>query len=150
MKKTYLVIWLSIFLLTVSGCQNLSDDKIEKTAEEENEYSSEVRIGFGWNSHIARIDNQEEIKKLEDLFNGAEFYETDEPDEPIQRPRIRIYFRKNEGTTHFIVGANDVIELKDGSHVKSKQIKSEDLISIFQEYVAKNRQEEIKRIFEKN
>lgn len=143
MKKTYLVIWFSIFLLTAWGCQNLSDDKIEKKSIEDIlgkkiENTSKMHMHLDISSNIAHIYNKEEIKKLEDLFNGAEFYETDEPK---YTSCVDVAFFGKDGTTAFQIDEQDYIRLADDRYVKSKEIDHGKLGSIFYENVRKNREE---------
>ncbi len=126
MKKSLLFLTcLSVFALSISGCQNSSTKKIENTTN--------IVIGYGFNSYAAMITDQEEIKQLEDAFNEAEFAESDSS---IQQPYLIITFYCKKGTTSFYVDENDVIKLKDGSYKKSKQINFKRLYSIYNEYLS--------------
>lgn len=129
MKRAFLLLaYMPLFILTMFGCQHSSPKKIEDTTE--------IVIGYAINSYVAIIKNQEEIKQLEDLFNGAEFTESDAS---IQQPYLNISFSGKKSSTVFYVDDKDVIQLGDGSHMKSKQISFSKLYSIFYEYSSKKK-----------
>lgn len=134
-----------IFIISISGCQSLMSYRNEKKSiddvnthdiikKEDKIYMKEIKettkisILYGFNSHIVIIDNQEEIKQLEELFNTAEF---DESTESTQQPYLRLTFYGKTDSTSFRIDNNDVIKLKDGNYMKSKQISFDNLYSIF-------------------
>ena len=128
-KKAFLLLaCLTIFILTMFGCQSSSTKKIENTTH--------IVIGYGFNSYVAIIKEQKEIKQLVDLFNGAEFTKSDAS---IQQPYLSISFSEKKSSTLFYIDDKDVIQLGDGNYMKSKQINFNKLYSIFYEYSSKKK-----------
>lgn len=133
MRKAFLLLaCLPLLILNMSGCQkNSSPKKIEKIKN-----TTSIVIGYGWNNYIAPISDQEEIKQLEDLFNGAEFTKSNTS---IQQPYLKIAFSGEKSSTSFDIDDKDVIKLRDGNYIKSKQIKFKKLYSIYHEYLSKKK-----------
>lgn len=124
MKKAIcLISCLTIFILSLSGCKN-SPQKVVAD-------SSEIVISYTISSYIARIIDKKDIKKLENLFNEAEFEKSDIPMIP---EHLSITFYGEKGTTKFKIDVKDVIKLNDGSYVKCKQLSFAKVYSIFRDY----------------
>lgn len=129
-NKVYLTLGiLSIILVLYMACYKNS---LPKTIEN----SSQVTILYTISSHIAILTDQKEIKKLENLFNDAEFEKSDTAMVPEY---ISVSFYGEKGITRSRIDYNDVIKLSDDSHVKSKQISFGELYSIFRDYSAKKK-----------
>lgn len=124
LKKTIcIILCLVIFILNMSGCENSSKKLIED--------SSQAVISYTLDSYIAIITDKEEIRRLEKLFNEAEFEKTDASIRPLY---LSVAFYKEKETVKFKIDDKGVIELNDGSYVKSEQISFADLYSILREH----------------
>jgi hypothetical protein len=128
---------LHIFILALSGCQGQAGNVVKNTIKKkEIKDTTDIVIGYGFNSYAAKISNQEEIKQLEKLFNLAEYTKTEES---IQQPHLTIEFYDKMGATSFYIDDKNVIKLGDGSYIKSSQINFQDLYTIYNEYKAKKK-----------
>ncbi len=137
MKKAFLLLlYLSVFTLTISGCQQSSMKADDPADAKKVDNTVEIVIGYGTNSYVAVINSPEEIKQLEEIFNGAEL---DKCDIGIQQPYLSISFRSSDTSTLFLIDDNDVIKLADGICKKSKQISFKNLYSIFDEYASQKK-----------
>lgn len=121
---------ISIYMEGKGKIENIIGGKIKNTPK--------IFMHVGNSSHIARIYNKEVIKQLEDLFNEAEFYETNKPE---YLPYVDVRFYGKDGSIRFCVDAQDHILLDDGRCMKSKQISNRKLYSVFKESVLRNREE---------
>jgi len=120
---------LSVFMLTISGCQSPSIKENEDMINiEKIENTTQIVIGYGTNSYVVIIKDKEKIKQLEDLFNGAEFTKSDDS---IQQPFLRISFSAEKNSTQFCIDDNDVVRFGDDTYIKSQQISFSNLHSIF-------------------
>lgn len=106
---------------------NTSMEETGDLVEERIKNSSVIVIGHDLRRSMKVLKDKESIREIEDLFNRAEFSKTNEPVKP---PKIHITFYGEKGMTRFLMGGNDVIRLKDGRHVTSKDITYEKLLSI--------------------
>lgn len=138
MKKAFILLaCLQILILPMFGCQNSSTKGNESITETKTiKNTTEIVIGYAANSYIAEIKDQEEIRQLEDLFNGAEFTKSDVS---IQQPYLSISFSGQRSSALFRIDDKDVIQLRDGNCLKSKQINFNKLYSIFYEYSSKKK-----------
>lgn len=85
------------------------------------------------NNYVAAImiKNHEEIKKLEDLFNNAEFTKCDEkPQAPVRL----VTFAEENGSTSVFIYSNNVISFNDSCFI-SKQITFDKINSIYSKYL---------------
>ncbi len=138
MKKAFLLLaCLPIFILTMFGCQRSPVETNGNTIDiEKVQNTTQIVIGYGSNNYAALITDQEEIKQLEDIFNEAELAKSDTS---IQQPYLSIAFYGKKSTTSFNIDDKDVIQLRDGSYIKSEQIKFNELYSIFNKYLSQNK-----------
>lgn len=144
MKKILcLLACLFIFVLVTSGCQDAPDATIEASTKKVIENSIAIHMKFGNNSNTVIITNQEEKKKLEDLFNGAEFYNSAKS---LENPLLYIDFYGKDSETRVILDKNDVVLIGDDREVKSKNISFEKLFSIFKEKVENTAKEKIENL----
>jgi len=126
-----------LLILNIAGCQN-SDTTTSKI-----ENSSMVIMGQLIHSSTAFISNKEEIKEFEDLFNNAEFEETNAT---LQPPYMTLIFHKpnTKYSRTFLIDEFDTIRFNDGRHFKSKEITFEEWYSIFKDYLSKRERKKIK------
>ncbi|RCX12365.1 hypothetical protein DFR58_12254 [Anaerobacterium chartisolvens] len=137
MKKNFLLLlYLSVFTLTISGCQQSLMKADDPADAKKVDNTVEIVIGYGTNSYAAVINSPEEIEQLEDLFNEAEL---DKCDIDIHQPYLSISFRSSDASTLFLIDDNDVIKLADGTCKKSKQISFKNLYSVFDEYASQKK-----------
>ncbi len=127
-KSSIFLICIALITFGMCGCKDESEKKLENTTS--------VVIGYGSNSYAALISDKDQIKKLEDLFNGAEFTKTDTE---IQQPYLSIAFNGEKISTSYYIDEKDVIKTGNGIYSKSKQINFEDLYSIFKQYLSKKK-----------
>ena len=135
-QKFFILVYLFVFTLNMYGCQDAAINKVENPAINKVRNTTNIVIGYGFNNYVAIIKDKKEIKQLENLLNSAEF---NKYDTKIQQPFLRIVFHGEKSITSFNIYKNDVIQLKDGSYIKSKQIKFNKLYSIFNDYLFKNK-----------
>lgn len=120
---------MAVLSFGMYGCRKEEPEKkIENTTT--------IVIGYDINSHIAIITDKEQIKQLEELFNGAELTKSDKE---IQLPYLSISFSGEKSSTSFFIDENDVIKEGDGNYLQSKQISFEALYSIFKEDIKKKK-----------
>lgn len=123
-KAIYFLVCLSIFILIMFKYQNSSIKKINNTTE--------IAIGYGTNSYMALITDQEELHQLEDLFNSAKF---DKSDTSIHHPYLIISYHGKNSATSFYIDNKDVIKLGENSYVKSEKINFNNLYAIYHKYL---------------
>lgn len=129
--KNFLIVLLPIILISILlyiiKINNISNvEKIKNT--------SEITIGYGFNSYVAIIKNSQEIKQLENMFNETKFSPSDIN---IKQPYLSISFASKDNSTLFCIDKYNTIKLEDGTHVTSNQIYFKELYSIFSEYSTK-------------
>jgi len=144
MKKAFLFLMCLTIILTMagcSGCKNSSKKKVDNTTDTKNdniagmkkiENTTTIIIGYDINSYTALIDEQEEIKRLEDLFNEVEF---EKSETSIQQPWLTIIFHGEKSSTSFYIDDKDVISRDPlgEDNLKSEQISFKNLYSIYKE-----------------
>lgn len=120
---------MAVLSFGMYGCHKEEPEKKIKN-------TTRIVIGYGTNSHIAIITDKDQIKQLEELFNGAELTKSDKE---IQHPYLSISFSGEKSSTSFFIDENDVIKEGDGNYLQSKQISFEALYSIFKEDIKKKK-----------
>lgn len=117
----------------VAGIEvNPSRKETEKISVNIIENSQTVLIGYGYHNALLVITDQKEIKELEDLFNRAKFYKTNNT---VKQSLLHITFYGEKGMIRFIIDADDDIRLQNGEHVKSKEISNKKLYDIYIEKI---------------
>lgn len=132
-KISYLLTCLSVFLVIITGCNEDEFSKKERTENllgEKIENSLGIMFNHGASSYGFHIINQEEIKELEELFIGAEFYEFEKPQ---FKGDIQICFYGKNGKTQIYINHDNYITINDNTYVKAKEITYAYLRSLYDE-----------------
>lgn len=139
MRRAFcLLACLATIFFNMTGCQNSTEEIIVNSTKDKIQNTTKIQMGYGFNNYTAEITNQESIKQLEDLFNGAEFNKTEKPKKQTQ---LQISFYGKNGTTHFYIDQQDYIRLEDNSYVKSDKINFEKIIYLYKDELAKSSKE---------
>lgn len=143
-KAVCFLVCLSAILLSLSGCQNTEEDTFENIAEETIEdiigkkiENTQKIFMMSNGSSTARVNSEEAIKPLENLFNEAKYCKIDNLGFSLH---IDIDFYSKEGKIQVRVYDDDHIRINGDIYLKSKEISYEKVHSMFIDYVLRNRE----------